>query len=153
MYVETSVISYLAAYPSRDIIVIANQQATHEWWAERSGYFDLFASQLVVQEAEYGDAEAISRRQETLSRCTLLDITQDAVALAEKFVEQGAINKKAVEDALHVAIAAVNGMDYLITWNFKHIANAAIRANIELVCRINGYEPPVICTPLELMEV
>ncbi len=68
-------------------------------------------------------------------------------------IDQGAINKKAIEDALHIAIAAVNGMDYLITWNFKHIANAAIRANIELVCRLQGYEPPVICSPLELMEV
>lgn len=153
VYVETSVISYLTARPSRDIIVIANQQATQEWWNGRSGQFDLFASQLVVQEAEYGDAEAISRRQETLSRCTLLDITQDAVALAERLIEQGAINKKAVEDALHVAVAAVNGMDYLITWNFKHIANAAIRVNIELTCRLHGYEPPVICSPLELMEV
>ena len=153
VYVETSVISYLTARPSRDIIVIANQQATQEWWIERSGQFDLFASQLVVQEAVYGDAEAIARRRETLSQCTLLDITQDAVALAERLIEQGAINKKAVEDALHVAVAAVNGMDYLIMWNFKHIANAAIRANIELVCRLHGYEPPVICSPLELMEV
>ena len=153
VYVETSVISYLTARPSRDIIVIANQQATQEWWHERSEQFDLFASQLVVQEAFFGDADAIARRQETLSRCTLLDVTQDAVLLAEKLIEQGAINKKAVEDALHVAVAAVNGIDFLITWNFKHIANAAIRANIELVCRLNGYEPPVICSPLELMEV
>ena len=153
VYVETSVISYLTARPSRDIIVIANQQATQEWWIERSGQFELFASQLVVQEAEYGDAEAISRRQGALSRCSLLDITQDAVALAERLIEQGAINTKAVEDALHVAVAAVNGMDYLITWNFKHIANAAIRVNIELACRLHGYEPPVICTPEELMEV
>jgi len=153
VYVETSVISYLTARSSRDIIVIANQQATQEWWHERSEQFDLFVSQLVVQEAVYGDAEARPRRQETISRCTLLAVTQNAVELAEHLIVQGAIRKKAAEDALHVAVAAVNGMDFLITWNFKHIANAAIRANIELVCRLNGYEPPVICTPLELMEV
>ncbi len=153
VYVETSVISYLTARPSRDIIVIANQQATQEWWNERSGQFDLYVSQLVKQEAVFGDAEAISKRQQTISQCTLLDITQEAVSLAKKLVEQGAIHKNAVEDALHVAIAAVNGMDYLITWNFKHIANALIRANIEFACRSNGYEPPIICSPLELMEV
>jgi polynucleotide 5'-kinase involved in rRNA processing len=134
-------------------IVIANQQATQEWWHERSEQFKLFVSQLVVQEAFVGDADAISRRHEAISRCRLLTVTRDAVELAERLIVQGANSKKAAEDALHVSIAAVNGMDYLITWNFKHIANAAIRANIELVCRLNGYEPPVICTALELMAV
>ena len=80
-------------------------------------------------------------------------ILQNAVELAERLTAQGVINKKAAEDALHVAVAAVNGMDFLITWNFKHIANAAIRANIEFACRLAGYEPPVICSLLELMEV
>ena len=152
VYVETSVINYLTARPSRDIMIVANQQATQEWWNERRGHFELYVSQLVVQEAVYGDADAISRRQETISQCGLLALTPEAIELAEHLIEQGAINKAAAEDALHVAIAAVNGMDYLITWNFKHIANAAIRVNIDLGCRLNGYEPPVICTPLELME-
>jgi predicted nucleic acid-binding protein len=153
VYVETSVISYLTARPSRDIMIIANQQATQEWWNERRDQFEIYVSQLVVQEAVYGDADAISRRREAISLCRLLTVTQDAVVLAEHLIAQGAISKQAAEDALHVAIAAVNGMDYLITWNFKHIANAAIRANIEFICRLNNYEPPVICTPLELMEV
>ena len=88
-----------------------------------------------------------------MENLTLLDISGEAVALAEKLVKQKAIPEQAAEDALHIALAAVNGMDYLITWNFKHIANAAMRANVELVCRLNDYEPPIICTPLELMEV
>jgi hypothetical protein len=108
---------------------------------------------LVEQEASLGDAEAVSKRQQALTNCSFLDITPQAVELANKLIDQNAIPKQAAEDALHIAIAAVNGMDYLLTWNFKHIANAAMRANVELVCRLNGYEPPVICSPMELMEV
>ncbi|MEO7841153.1 MAG: type II toxin-antitoxin system VapC family toxin [Anaerolineales bacterium] len=153
VYVETSVISYLTARSSRDIIVAANQQATQEWWHTRKPDFDIYISQLVIQEANSGDAEAISKRQEVLDTLALLDISGEAVALAENLVKQRAIPEQAAEDALHIALAAVNGMDYLVTWNFKHIANAAMRANVELVCRLNDYEPPIICTPLELMEV
>ncbi|MEW5830143.1 MAG: type II toxin-antitoxin system VapC family toxin [Chloroflexota bacterium] len=126
VYIETSVISYFAARPSRDILIAANQQVTQEWWLER--------------------------RQQALIDCNYLDITPEAIELAEKLIEQNAIPRKAAEDALHIAIATVGGMDYLITWNFKHIANATMRANVELVCRLNGYEPPVICSPMELME-
>jgi len=153
VYVETSVISYLTARPSRDILVAANQQVTQEWWQDRREKFDLFVSQLVDQEISSGDIEAVSKRQQALTGCLFLDITPEAVELANKLVEQNAIPKQAAEDALHIAVATVSGMDYLLTWNFKHIANAAMRANVELVCRLNGYEPPVICSPMELMEV
>ena len=153
VYIETSVISYLTARSSRDIIVAANQQATQEWWQTRKPDFDVYISQLVIQEASWGDVEAISKRQEVLENLALLDISVEAVALAENLVKQRAIPEQAAEDALHIALATVNGMDYLVTWNFKHIANASMRANVELVCRLNGYEPPIICTPLELMEV
>jgi predicted nucleic acid-binding protein len=153
VYIETSVISYLTARPSRDIIVAANQQATQEWWQARKPDFDIYISQLVIQEANAGDAEAASNRQEILKDLAMLDISREAVALAERLIKEKAIPEQAAEDALHIALAAVNGMDYLITWNFKHIANAAMRANVELVCRLNDYEPPIICSPLELMEV
>jgi predicted nucleic acid-binding protein len=151
IYVETSVVSYLTARFSRDIIVAANQQATQEWWHIRRPDFELYISQLVIQEASSGDAEAVAKR-EVLENIALLDISEEAIELAEKLVTQNAIPEQAAEDALHIALAAVNGMDYLVTWNFKHIANAAMRANVELVCRLSGYEPPIICTPLELME-
>jgi hypothetical protein len=113
----------------------------------------LYVSQLVEQEASSGDTEAVAKRQQALAGCSFLDITGEAVELAEKLIEQNAIPRQAAEDALHIAVATVSGMDYLLTWNFKHIANAARRANVELVCRLNNYEPPVICSPMELMEV
>lgn len=153
VYIETSVISYLAARSSRDILVAANQQVTQEWWQIRREQFDLFVSQLVEQEISSGDKDAVSKRQQALTDCSFLDITPEAIQLAESLIDQNAIPKQAAEDALHIAVATVNGMDYLLTWNFKHIANAAMRANVELVCRLNGYEPPVICSPMELMEV
>jgi hypothetical protein len=153
VYIETSVISYLAARPSRDIIIAANQQITQEWWQDRRLKFEVYISQLVLQEIGAGDANAVAKRQQAVTDCTLLDIAPEAVDLAEKLIEQNAIPRQAAEDALHIAIATVSGMDYLLTWNFKHIANAAIRANVESVCRLNGYEPPVICSPMELMEV
>jgi predicted nucleic acid-binding protein len=153
VYVETSVISYLTARPSRDILIAANQQVTQEWWQERRPKFDLYISQLVEQEISSGNAEAVANRRQVLSDCTFLEITPEAVKLAERLIEKNAVPRQAAEDALHIAIATVSGVDYLLTWNFKHIANAAIRANVELVCRLNGYEPPVICSPMELMEV
>lgn len=151
-YLETSVISYLSARPSRDLIVAANQQTTQDWWRIRKEDFEIFVSQLVIQESSSGDAEAVSRRLAALENIPLLDITDEAVSLAEKLVREKAIPEKAAEDALHIALSAVHGMDYLLTWNFKHIANATMRANVELICRLSGYEPPIICSPLELME-
>ncbi len=153
VYIETSVISYFAARPSRDLIIAANQQATQEWWRTRKKDFEIYVSQLVIQEAGAGDVEAATGRLEALENIPLLDIVDDGIQLAEKLVEQKAIPEQASEDALHIALAAVHGMEYLLTWNFKHIANATMRANVELVCRLNGFEPPIICTPLELMEV
>ena len=95
----------------------------------------------------------LGRRGQALTDCTFLDITPEAVKLAERSIKQNEVPRQAVEDALHSAIVAVSGIDYLLIWNFKHIATAAIRANVELVCRLNGSEPPVICSPMELMEV
>ena len=141
VYIETGVISYLTARPSRDILVAANQQVTPEWWQDRRIKFDLYVSQLVEQEATSGDSEAISKRQQSLVGCIFLDTTSEAVQLAEKLIEQNAIPRIAAEDALHIAVATVSGMDYLLTSNFKHIANAARRASVELVCRLNNYEP------------
>jgi predicted nucleic acid-binding protein len=153
VYIETSVISYLTARPSRDILVAANQQVTQEWWQDRRQQFEIYVSQLVEQEVSSGYVEAVSKRQQVLLGCSFLDITPPAVKLAEKLIEQNAIPRQAAGDALHIAVATASGMDYLLTWNFKHIANAARRASVELVCRLNDFEPPVICSPMELMEV
>jgi len=151
VYLETTVISYLTGSPSRDLIVAAHQQITREWWQGRKR-FDLYVSQVVVQEAGGGDPQAASSRLKTLERVSILKLTPESRDLAKKLLTQGPIPQNAALDALHIAIAVVNGMDFLVTWNCTHIANAAMRIMIEAVCRSLGYEPPVICTPEELME-
>lgn len=152
VYVETTVFSYLAARPSRDLRVAAHQQITAEWWDSRRHEFELFISQLVVEEASAGDPDAASRRGAYLEDLNLLELSATALALAERLLADGAVPKAAAEDALHIAVAAVHGMQYLMTWNCKHIANAATRSRIEVVCNEAGYDMPVICTPEELLE-
>ncbi len=151
VHVETSVISYLTAWPSRDLIIAANQQLTQEWWKLKRQEFELYVSQMVIQEAERGDEEAAQERLQVLIDVPLLALSDDAMILAEKLISTQTLPQRAVEDALHIAVATVSGIDYLLTWNFKHIANATMRGRIEQVCREAGYEPPVICSPQELM--
>ncbi len=151
VYIETTVISYLTSRPSRDLRVAAYQQSTQEWWQDRRKAFALYASQLVVQEASRGDSEAAKLRLKKLDEVKLLDATDEALQLAETMIEQNLIPETVAEDAAHIAIATVNAMDYLLTWNFKHIANAIIRGKVEALCRAEGYVPPIICTPEELI--
>ena len=151
VYIETSVISYLTARPSRDLITAAHQQLTIDWWEDRRTDFDLYVSQLVVREASAGDENAASRRLEIIEPTPLLELNEEALALARSLLEDGPLPAKASEDALHIAIATVHGMDFLLTWNCKHIANAEMRNLIEEVCRSKGYEPPITCTPEELL--
>lgn len=153
VYLETTIISYFTARPSRDIITAAHQQSTQEWWESRKSNFELFISQIVVQEAGEGDADAVQRRLEMIESVPEIEVTQEAVLLAQALVSDGIVPQKAAADALHLAIATVQGMDYLLTWNLTHLANAVIRNAITNACRQHGYEPPVICTPEELMEV
>jgi predicted nucleic acid-binding protein len=144
-------ISYLTARASEDLVLAAHQHVTREWWAGRGG-FDLFVSQFVLDEASKGDSEAAARRLATLEAIPLLEVTEDAAVLAAELISGGGLPQQARVDALHVAVAAVHGMDYLLTWNCKHIANATLRGRIEAITRSAGFEPPVICTPLELVE-
>ena len=153
LYVETSVISYLTARPSRDAIVLGHQQLTREWWSRVAAEFDVFASRLVVAEAQVGDPEAAAARLTVLVPITLLAETPESRALARKLVAAGGLPPKAGSDALHIGIAAVHGMDYLVTWNCRHIANARMMRFVMETCRDAGFEPPVICTPEELAEV
>lgn len=152
VYIETTIVSYLTGRPSRDIIITAHQRITEEWWRTRRHLFDLYASQLVFREAGAGDEEQARKRLDALENAELLEITERALSLAQVLIESGAVPQKAAEDALHIAIAVVNGLDYLISWNCKHIANAKIRGKIEQVCLSAGYAPIIICTPEELME-
>lgn len=151
-YIETSVASYLTARPSRDVVVAAYQEVTREWWQDAGARFHLVASELVLAECGAGDARAARARLEVLKGVALLNASRDSDDLARLLLEFGAVPRKAAADAAHIAIAAANGVEYLVTWNFRHIANAAMRVRIENACRQAGYEPPVICTPNELME-
>jgi hypothetical protein len=151
VYIETSIVSYLTARLSNNLIIAANQQITQEWWETQHIHYRLFASELVIREASAGDTEAVARRLRVLNDLQLLQFNPLALALAKQFVQKKLVPEKAMEDALHVALATVSGMDYLLTWNCKYIANASIRHRIEQFCYAQAYEPPVICTPQELI--
>ena len=152
VYIETSIVSYLTARPSNDIRVAANQNATIEWWDTQSQKFDLFISELVIAEVSLGHPEAAQRQLQVIHEIQKLEATNEMRILGQEFIRKGAIPKQAEVDAYHVAIAAVNGIEYLLTWNCTHIANALMRSKIESICRLLGYEPSIICTPQELME-
>lgn len=151
VYLETTIVSYLTSKPSRDVIIAAHQQITQEWWETRREAFDLFVSELVIREAGAGDEVAAQKRLSALEEIPLLELNEEALNLARDFVEKGLIPETAREDALHIALATVHGMDYLITWNCRHIANAELRKSVSLICITQGYEAPVIATPEELM--
>jgi predicted nucleic acid-binding protein len=152
VYIETSVVSYLTSRPSNDVRIAACQSITADWWDNRRKDFDLFVSELVVIEATRGNEEAAARRLAVIANIPGLRLSEPAKALAEVFLREGSLPPKASVDALHIAAAATNGIDYLLTWNCTHIANAIIRPKLEAVCRRNGFEPPIICTPSELLE-
>ena len=152
LYLETSIISYLTAQPSRDIVTAARQQITREWWQNRRERFDLYISEYVVGEARLGDTGAAELRLQALEGIALIQLSEEAVLLAEELVAKGPLPEKAALDALHIAAAVSAGVEYLLTWNFKHLANAAMRSKIESMCRWRGYEPCIICTPEELSE-
>ncbi|MBW4621208.1 MAG: type II toxin-antitoxin system VapC family toxin [Cyanosarcina radialis HA8281-LM2] len=151
LYIETSILGYLTARPSRDLVVAANVEVTREWWDTRRSQFTLYASQAVVKEVSQGDAEIASRRLEILRNFLLLDINQSVLDLAEQFLGRSNLPTKADVDALHIAAATVHGMDYLLTWNCKHIANAQIQGKLAEISLDFGYELPILCTPYELL--
>ena len=153
VYIETSFISYLTSRPSRDLVTAANQQLTHDWWNEHRENFNLFISQFVIDECTLGDVIAARVRLDVIADIQQLDVTAAVETLADGLVDQLPLPEKAQVDALHVSIATVCDMEYVLTWNCTHIANAVLRPRIEAICRSFGYEPPTICTPQELMEV
>lgn len=152
VYVETTVISYLTAWPSAEVVTSAHQQITQDWWTTKRSHFDLFASVLVREEAAAGDADAANRRLQIVDSLPALSHDQSARQLSKILTQKLRLPPRAAADSAHIAIAVTNGMDYLLTWNCRHIANARLRTMIEEVCESLGYAAPVICTPEELME-
>ena len=152
VYIETTIPSYLTAWPSRDLIRAAHQQLTREWWDSRRPDFDLFTSQLVIEEAGAGDPIAAAERLRSLEGLRVLGTTPAAERLAVELVREVPLPEKAELDALHIAIAVVNRMDFLLTWNCSHIANATHRRGIDAICEARGESPIIICTPPELLK-
>jgi hypothetical protein len=151
LYLETTIPSYLTSWPSRDLVIAGHQQITKEWWKKRKRAFDIYISQLVVDEAKAGNDEAARERLKAIGGLPLLDITEEVERLAIRILTSGVIPKKAATDAAHIAIATVHGMEYLMTWNCVHLANAIITKAVARICRQEGFECPIICTPEELL--
>ena len=151
VYLETTFISYLVARPSRDLLVAAHQQLTQEWWTNRRNEFEIRVSQVVIDEASAGDSAEVEKRLGIIGGLPALIITEDAESLTEAIMAAGMLPPHAVRDAAHVAVAAVHTIDYLLTWNCKHLANAQIARRIAIVCEKLGHRVPIICTPEELM--
>jgi PIN domain len=152
VYVETSIISYLVGWLNRnDLQVAAHQELTRRWWANRRSDFELFASTVVFDEASDGDPDLAGERLRFLKDVTLLRVPDHAHKLKRELLRRTQIPAKAENDALHIAVAAVHGMEFLATWNCKHIANAVTLPLVYDVCRAEGYEPPLVCTPHEIL--
>ena len=152
VYVETTVVSDATALPTNDLALVGRQVATREWWRTALERFELFSSTVVSQEVRRGDPEAAKRRVEVLKDIPELVADERAVALAIKLMDGKAVPKEYPDDALHIATAAMNAMDYLVSWNFKHITNAQTIPLVRKICEANGYRCPEICTPMMLQK-
>jgi hypothetical protein len=152
VYVETSIPSYLAARPSRDVRAAAWQEITYQWWEEARLRYDLFTSELVIAEISQGDRDAASKRIAYLDGISELPIDEEARVLAERLIAEGGIPDLAQADALHVAVSSVHRIDYLLTWNCRHLDNASTKPLMRSICVVAGYVCPEICTPLELLS-
>jgi hypothetical protein len=151
VYLETTVVSLLVAEPSRNLLTAANQQITRQWFRIRRRHFVCVISAEVILEASQGNPEQAQRRLEILRPLPTLDTTDEARQLARVFLATGALPTKAVRDAAHLAIATVAKVDYLLTWNCRHLANAEILRRLEREARSRQWNLPSVCTPLELM--
>jgi len=151
VYLETTIPSYYTGRRPRDLVLSARQQLTMEWWDEHRFKYELFASQIVLDETRRGDAEAASKREEFLHGIPLLDISERVIEVAEDILASGIIPPKVADDAYHIACAGVHQIDFLLTWNCSHIANPHNRRRIRERLARHGIEIPVICTPEELI--
>lgn len=150
VYIESSVISYCASIISRDLVTAARQAITQDWWNTQLAYYNAFVSPVVEREISLGDQEAAKRRLQLIAAMPSLRITSEAQQTAEGLLNAGLLPPGSVDDALHIAVAAAHGMDYLLTWNFKHINNASTKNRIFRFIENSGYECPVLCSPEEL---
>ncbi len=152
IYIETTVVSYLVSRPSRDLIIAGHQEATRELWPRLTKDFDAYVSALVFQEAGRGNAEQAAKRLSAIKPFKMLDVDNEARILAKKIISGKGIPEEYPEDALHIAIAAVNGISVIATWNFAHLSNPFTRMMVRQIVENEGYVSPEICSPEELLE-
>ena len=152
VYLETTVISYLTAWPDRNVVRLTHQMLTREWWSKSRPLFDVFVSDFVIDEAGRGDASAAAARLKAMEGIPLLPVTAPVIDLAARIVTALSLPPRARMDASHVAIAAAHRIDFLLTWNCRHLANGALAAKIEQACKDGGFTAPRILTPELLTE-
>ena len=152
VYIETTVVSYLVARPSNDVTLAERQRATRELWENYSDTFEFIVSDIVITEIRQGNEIAAQRRIDALAGLTVLGLTPEVVVLALELINAGAVPRESQTDAQHIAVAVVNGIEHLISWNYKHIVNETKRQHINQICQAAGYQPIILCTPAELIE-
>ena len=150
VYIESSIISYLTSRPSRDVIKAGRQVITSDWWLNTKSKFEVYISALVEEEISGGDPMAAAKRLQAVANIPSILITHEAQLLADALVLSKAVPGNSVRDALHIAIAATQGIDYLLTWNFKHTNNAETKALMARVIEADGWACPILCSPEEL---
>ncbi len=150
VYIETSIIGYLTARPTSNLIVAANMQTTKSWWDNKRDNFDIYISEIVIEEVSRGDSEMAAQRLSIVKDFPSLEVTKISVKLASEFIAKSNLPPSAYDDAIHIAIATINELDYLLTWNCKHIANAQIQKKLREIAESFSYKLPTICTPVEL---
>jgi predicted nucleic acid-binding protein len=151
VYIETSILGYLTAKATKNLILAANIEVTRDWWELRRSNFNLYISQVVLDEIAEGDSEIAAQRLEIVRDFPLLELNQAVRDLAGQFLARSNLPPKAADDAVHIATATVYDLDYLLTWNCKHIANAQIQRKLAEISLDRGYQLPIICTPYELL--
>ncbi len=152
LYIESSVISYYTARPSRDLIAAGHQQITQQWWSQQLSRYEPYISEVVREEITRGDPTAVESRLQAVQGFARLVVTPDITRLARKYYAALDLPDKARLDALHLALAVHHGMDYLVSWNFTHIVGARPRGIIQRINYRLHMETPVICTPEELID-
>jgi len=153
VYIETTVVSYLTARPTNDVVMAAHQLLTKKWWEEQRAAFDLCTSELVLEEAREGDPSAAAQRLAVLADIPLLDVNEATRKLAGNLVQVMRLPPRAYFDAAHVAVSAIHAIDFLLTWNCRHLANGALAPKIEQTCLADGFKSPRILTPEMLLEI
>jgi hypothetical protein len=152
-YIETTVIGHLTGRILDDPIIAGRQRVTRLWWPNAFARYDFFESSIVADECSAGNADAATERLEIVNSLAFLPLSSLVDELAAELIRKHAVPVTEPRDALHIAVSAVNGIEYLVSWNFKHIVNPNTRARIERVCESCGYASPMICTPDELLEI